>query len=255
MSDLAVVAENLFFSYQITPILQQINLSICKGECIGIIGPNGGGKTTFLKLVLGFLQPSRGHLRIFGKAPDAFRLKMGYVPQIHRMDRDFPITVWELVLLGALSRLPKMGAAPLPIQEKAEALLEEFELDRLKEASFSSLSGGQAQKALFIRSLLSDPDLLILDELTANVDAHSTRKILDKLDKLKREKTILMVSHDLRTILERVDRVISIQGHAHSFLPAEVCEHFALGLYHTPLLGLPQNHFNKETHCHECAPR
>jgi zinc transport system ATP-binding protein len=255
MSDAPIVAEDLFFSFQSAQVLHQLNIRIKKGEFIGVIGPNGGGKTTFLKLLMGFLTPSRGRLRVLNGSPAEARLKIGYVPQIHRMDRDFPITVWELVLLGALSSTPAIGPVPKGVKEKALSLLEEFDLGRMRNLPFSSLSGGQAQKALFARALLSDPELLLLDEPTANIDPPTTRKILEKLDTLKRDKTILMVCHDLGSILERVDRVLCIQGHAHMFLPEEVCEHFALGLYHTPLLGLPKNHLYKEAHCHACAPR
>lgn len=255
MTDSAILATELFFSFDANAVLQNVNLRIEKGEFIGIIGPNGGGKTTFLKLLMGFLKPSQGRLEVLGKTPFSSRLKIGYVPQIHQMDRDFPITVWELVLLGALHRTPHLGRLPIEIKEKAALLMKEFDLLPFCHRPFSSLSGGLAQRALFIRALLSEPDLLLLDEPTANVDAQSSQKILEKLDQFKGHKTILMITHDLRTITERVNRILTIQGRIQSFLPEEICEHFALGLYHAPLLGQPQNHFMKGAGRHECAPR
>lgn len=245
--------KRLFFAFEENLVLEGVDLQIRAGEFIGLIGPNGGGKTTLLKLVMGFLQPLQGEIRILGKTPEKARLKIGYVPQIHRIDRDFPITVRELVLLGALSQIPILGKIPADIEKRATLLLEEFGLLEWQHAPFASLSGGLAQRALFVRALLSDPAILLLDEPTANVDPASTLQILTKLDSLKSKKTILLVTHDLKTIVERVDRLLLVQSHVHSLLPKEVCEHFALGLYHTPLLDLPKNHFAGAT-CRDCAP-
>lgn len=230
--------EDLFFSYDDAPILQRVHLQIQKGEFIGIMGPNGGGKTTLLKLLLGFLKPSFGAVSVKGK--------LGYVPQAHRTDRDFPITLYELVLLGALSTTTFWGTYPKEIKAKADALINQLGLAPHKHKVFGALSGGLAQRTLLARSLLSDPDLLLLDEPTANIDAASSAVIFRLLETLKGKKTILLVTHDLRTVIEKVDRVLCVQGEVHSYLPKEVCEHFALGLYHAPLMGLPANHFQKK---------
>jgi zinc transport system ATP-binding protein len=131
-------------------------------------------------------------------------------------------------------------------------------MDRLglsehKNKVFGALSGGLAQRALLARAMLSDPDLLLLDEPTANIDAGSTNVIFEMLEDLKGKKTMLIVTHDLKTIIERVDRMVCVQGEVSSYLPKDVCEHFALGLYHTPLLGLPVNHFQKGKHDAQCV--
>jgi zinc transport system ATP-binding protein len=223
--------DDLFFSYDAVSVLQNVCLRVQKGEFIGIIGPNGGGKTTLLKLLMGFLAPSRGKLTVQGK--------ISYVPQVYRTDRDFPITVSELVLLGGLSQLTFWGTYPEAVKEKAEALICELGLEKYKNSVFSALSGGLAQRALLARALLSDPDLLLLDEPTANIDTPSINVIFKMLEKLKGKKSILLVTHDLKTIIERVDRVLCVQGQISSFLPPDVCEHFALGLYHSPLLDPP----------------
>ena len=157
--------------------------------------------------------------------------------------------------MGALSLIKPFRAVPQEIEERALQLLEELGLIDFRNRPFATLSGGFAQRALLVRALLSDPKLLLLDEPTANVDTPSTHKILEKLDALKGEKTILLVTHDLRTIVERVDRLLCVQGHVHSIHSREVCEHFALGLYHTPLVGLPINHFAEGAHCDACLPR
>ena len=153
------------------------------------------------------------------------------------MNRYLPISVWDLVLLGALVKANAWGFYPPEVKRQAALLIEELGLTPYLKTPFGALSGGCAQKALLARALLSDPDLLILDEPIANIDAPSALIILNRLQTLKGKKTILLVTHDLNTILERVDRVLCVQTHITSYRPTEVCEHFALGLYHTPLLG------------------
>ena len=220
--------DDLFFSYEKGTVLQRVHLQIEKGEFIGLIGPNGGGKTTLLKLLMGFLPPTRGTIKIRGT--------IGYVPQVARTDRDFPITLNELVLLGALSKTSFLGTYPKAVKERANQLIEQLGLTSDKHKMFGSLSGGLAQRALLAMALLSDPDLLLLDEPTAHIDRASTALILELLEGLKGKKTILLVTHDLKTIIERVDRVLCVNREVSSFWPKEVCEHFAFGLYHTPLL-------------------
>lgn len=230
--------DDLFFSYDAVKILERVNLRVKKGEFIGIMGPNGGGKTTLLRLLMGFLIPASGTVKVNGK--------IGYVPQVHRTDRDFPIAVHELILLGALSKTTFWGTYPPAVKEKANALIEQLGLTPHKNKVFGSLSGGLAQRVLLARALLSDPDLLLLDEPTSNIDRASTAVIFELLEALKGHKTILLVTHDLKTTIERVDRVLCVQGEVNSFLPKDVCEHFALGLYHTPLLSRPVNPLQKQ---------
>lgn len=253
MSGLAIVLDRVSFSFENLPVLQKVDLQIAPGEFIGIMGPNGGGKTTLLKLLMGFLKPTEGNLTLFGRPPTKARLKVGYVPQVFRTDRDFPISLYELVLLGSLSKTSFWGSYPSEMKEKASELIDQLGLTPHKNKAFGSLSGGLAQRALLARALLSDPDLLLLDEPTANIDPPSSAAIFELLSSLKGRKTILIVTHDLRTIIERVDRVLCVQGQVSAFLPKDVCEHFALGLYHTPLLGLPPNHFQKGSDALRCV--
>lgn len=248
MTEKAIEITDLFFSYEDALVLRRANVGIRKGAFVGVIGPNGGGKTTLMKLLMGFLKPDRGSVAVFGKPPEESRTQIGYVPQFHRTDREFPITTLELVLLGALSQLSFWGKYPRDIIEKAKNLLDEFDLGEMMNSPFGSLSGGQAQKALLARALISDPDLLLLDEPVANIDAKSIAAILDRLGSYKNKKTILMVTHDLKTIVERVDQVLCVQGAVSSYLPREICEHFAMGLYHTPLIEISETHFGQKQH-------
>ncbi len=236
MTQNAITLSHLSFFYGSTQVLKNTSLSIPQGAFIGIIGPNGGGKTTLLKLLMGFLFPTKGNISILGKSPVQARTKIGYVPQFYRFDKDFPITVEEIVLLGALSKTSFFGTYPKSIKEKAHELLKEFDLFEHMKKPFGALSGGMAQKTLLARALLNDPDILLLDEPTANIDALSTIAILKKLEKLKLKKTILLVTHDLKTVAEKVDQVLCVQQTITSYLPQEICKHFAFGLYHTPLI-------------------
>lgn len=233
-----IEAHNLSFCYEETPVLYNINFFVEKGDFVGIIGPNGGGKTTLLKLILGFLEPTSGSLTVFGKSPHAVSTRMAYVPQSNRFDKQFPITVFDLVLSGCLSRLNWFGQYRHEDKEKALAALEKVGLISFRNAAFGTLSGGQAQRALIARALVSDPELLLLDEPTASVDAQAEADIYALLQTLKGKMTLLMVTHDLRAAIEQVGKVLCVQGSVVTLKPEEVCEHFAFGLYHSPLIPI-----------------
>lgn len=228
--------SNLSFAYEETPILENISVQIKAGEFVGIFGPNGGGKTTFLKLLMGFLKPNQGTLKVCGLPPVAARPHLGYVPQITSFDRQFPISVLEVVLMGCLSELSFFGIFSEKSKQKAKEALQRLGMLEKADQSFGTLSGGQAQRVLIARALVSNPDILLLDEPTASVDGEAEEAIYRLLNELKGKKTILMVTHDLQTITKRVGRLLCIQRGLTSFSPTELCEHFALGLYHPPLL-------------------
>lgn len=234
----AVEIENVSFSYDNTIVLSHASLKVHLGEFIGLIGPNGGGKTTLLKLILGFLRPTHGRIRVFDKPPyraDA-RKHVAYVPQTARFDRQFPISVLEVVLSGLLSHLPWHGCFCSADRKAAIDMLEQMGLGKYADRSFGDLSGGQAQRVLIARALVSQPKLLLLDEPTASVDSKAEADIYSILKELKGKMTILMVTHDLNAAIDQVDRLFCVQGNVFSLKPEEVCEHFALGLYHSPLI-------------------
>lgn len=234
----AVSVSNLSFSYQEMSVLKDISFAVQPGQFIGMIGPNGGGKTTLLKLILGFLKPDSGKIEVFGKSPMAARQNLGYVPQSLRFDKQFPISVMELVLGGRLSQLPWYGIFSKKDKEIALHSLERVGLADLCNRPFGSLSGGQAQRALIARALASEPHLLILDEPTASVDSQAEADIYAILKKLQGEITILMVTHNLQAAIELVEQVICVQHSSFTLDPKQVCEHYALGLYHAPLINL-----------------
>lgn len=228
--------EKVSFCYQVNPILSDVNLTIDEGDFIGIIGPNGGGKTTLLKLLMGMLTPHRGHITVFNREPKEERDKFGYVPQSCNIDKSFPITTLELVLLGMLTK-SKFGFFSKKIKEEAKDLLDLLGLKNFIYKPFGKLSGGQIQRALIARALISDPEILILDEPIANIDPDSQKNILNLLINSSKKRTILMVSHDLQTIINEVKKVVIVQCQVNTLLPKDVCEHFALGLYHKPFIG------------------
>lgn len=230
----AVTFDHVFFSYTDSlPVIEDANFSIVPGEFVGIIGPNGGGKTTLLRLVMGFLAPSSGKITIYGATTSHAQRHLGYVPQSMRFDKQFPISVMELVLQGRLSRLPWYGSYSKHDVDKALQAIELVGLTDFKDRAFGTLSGGQAQRALIARALAGDPELLILDEPTANVDAKVEEEIYDILENLRGKITILMVTHNLRTALELVDRVLCVERTVTPLQPDQVCLHFTQGLYHT----------------------
>ncbi|MCB1117861.1 MAG: ABC transporter ATP-binding protein [Chlamydiia bacterium] len=218
--------EDVSFGYDQTMALKNVSIKIQPNEYVGIIGPNGGGKTTLLKLILGFLKPQAGKITVNS------RLKIGYVPQLHGFDKSFPLSVLELVGLG--------DVRSKDWKQKALCALEKVNLLDFAHRPFSSLSGGQFQRALIARALMIEPSVLILDEPTANLDVEAQEDVHTLLRSLKKQITIIMVSHDLQTIVNEVDRVLCVQGKVTSSLPSELCKHFAVGLYHKPLLEKEQ---------------
>jgi zinc transport system ATP-binding protein len=221
--------KDVSFQYDDVPILQKISGAIDEGQFVAIFGPNGGGKTTFLKLLMGFLKPVSGEILVLGKSPQEVQTSLSYVPQAASFDRQFPISTLEVVMMGCLK---------LSVKEAKERSLQELNnvgLADFADAPFGSLSGGQAQRTLIARALASKPKILLLDEPTASVDPNAEKDILQILSRLKGSITIVMVTHDLNSIISAVDTLFCIQRTITPLSPAQVCEHFAMGLYHPPL--------------------
>ena len=223
-----IEASHLHFSYDSVPILKDVTFRVEKGEFIGIVGPNGGGKTTLLKLLLGLAKPKKGEVKIDPSA------KVGYVPQLANFDRDFPVTTLDLVLMGCTNDLNFWGKYSKEAIEKANCALEKVGLLSCKDQQFGELSGGQARRALIARAIVDNPTLLVLDEPTANIDMEAESSICKLLISFKNEMTILMVTHELPGIIPHVDRVFCIQHTLSMLTPDEVCNHTSMGIYHQP---------------------
>lgn len=239
-----IIVQDLSFGYGKALILEDVSFAIPSGEFIGVFGPNGGGKTTLLKLLLGLLEPRRGSISIKGLAPHKALQGIGYVPQSMHSDPHFPISTLDVVLMGCLRTLKWTGNFSTHTRDAAHNALERVGLAHKAGAPFGALSGGEAQRALIARAIASRPQLLLLDEPTANVDVEAQKGIYALLAELNREMTILMVSHDLHTIVHRVSRLLYVHRGVSFIEKREVCEHFALGLYHAPLLEGGHGHFS-----------
>lgn len=195
--DPVIELDNVSFSYDTEPILNEVDLTLEQGAFLAIIGPNGGGKTTLIKLMLGLLTPQSGTVRIFGKDPARTMPCVGYVPQHQSFERGFPITVLDVVLLGLDRSHSRRLGFSRRFKHKAMDALAKVEMTRYASRRIDELSGGQRQRVLVARALMSDPKLLLFDEPTSNIDPSGKLCLFELLTGLTRDLTVVMVSHDL----------------------------------------------------------
>ena len=198
------------FAYGTVPVLQDVELAVAPGEFLGIVGPNAGGKSTLLKLILGLLEPVAGRVRVLGRRPQAASPAIGYVPQYPAFARDFPVTVEQVVLTGRLGRGRLLGGYRREDREMARWVMTQTEIVDLAPRRIATLSGGQLQRVLVARALACEPQILILDEPTANIDMRVESDIFDLLRVLNQHMTILVVSHDVAFISAYVRRVACV---------------------------------------------
>ena len=209
-----VECSNLSFRYSKTWVLEDVSFSVPKGESLCVIGPNGGGKSTLLKLLLGLEEAERGSLKILGKSPEKARSKIGYVPQAMRFDPLFPITALDIVLMGRLDRL-RIGGFSKNCKAIALEALAEVEMADTAKRAFADLSGGQRQRVMIARALACEPELLLLDEPTANIDLSIEEQFIETLQKLRKKMTIMMVTHDLDLVSLLGDSVLCVNRRIH----------------------------------------
>lgn len=199
--------DHVSFAYGQALVLEDISFVIYEEEFFGLIGPNAGGKTTLLKLLLGVYEPDRGIIRVKGQSPAVSRSRIGYVPQFPSYRREFPITLADVVLMGRLGVARLGGGYNRDDREKAWAALSALELEDIAKQQVGTLSGGQVQRMLIARALAVEPEILILDEPTANIDIRAEEDIFALLKNYNESMTIVVVSHDIGFISGYVDRV------------------------------------------------
>ncbi len=215
-----VDSKDICFSYGKQAVLQDINFTVNRGDFLAVIGPNGGGKTTLIKLILGLLQPQCGQIKICGQPPRNATNVIGYVPQYIDHNTSFPATALDVVLMGIFHPRHRLArffsfTSKKKEREKAREALATLNIDALAERKISELSGGQRQRILIARALVAEPELLILDEPTASLDTHAQTAFLELLQEVNKKCTILVVSHDLLGIATYAKSVACVNRTLH----------------------------------------
>lgn len=223
-----VMLDDVWVHYDSVPALEGVSLSVERNDFLGIIGPNGGGKTTLLKVILGLIVPSRGRVLVLGKAPEASRHVIGYVPQHNMFDRDFPINVWDAVLMGRNGRVGVLRRYSDKDRIMARDALQRVGMLDSRDRQMGKLSGGEQQRVFIARALVAEPSLLLLDEPTASVDPEMQTEFYELLESLKHRMAIVLVSHDMSAVSIHVDKIACLNCqlyyHGSKEIGAEVLE-------------------------------
>ncbi|TLP41196.1 metal ABC transporter ATP-binding protein [Arcobacter arenosus] len=205
-----IEVKNLNFSYEKQKVLEDINFTIEKNDFLTIIGPNGGGKSTLLKLILGINKLQNGFIKVFGKNHLEEIQNIGYVPQNTNVNLKFPITVLEVVMMGQNSFIKRMFGYKKDEKQKALEVLKKVSMEDFANNRISNLSGGQRQRVLIARALFSNPKILLLDEPTSNIDINGCEQVYLTLQELNKKIPIIVVSHDISVILKYASKAFYI---------------------------------------------
>jgi zinc transport system ATP-binding protein len=234
-TDAAISFTDVSFAYREGhPVLSDATFSIRRRQTACVIGPNGGGKTTLLYLMLGLLQPSAGAITVLGVAPELALRKVGYMPQHMEYDEQFPVNAMDVVLMGRLGQ-HRVGWYGKGDREAAMRALDEMGMADLARRHFSELSGGQRQRILIARAIVGDPELLLLDEPTAYVDPGFQDQFYSIVDMLKGRMGVVIVSHDLGFVSERIESVVCVNRRVNIHPTAEITGGVIQDLYGSKL--------------------
>ncbi len=212
--------KNLSASYGAEIVLNDVDFKVFENDFIGVIGPNGGGKTTLLKVILGLVKPVRGQLIFNHDLMNGSRI--GYLPQISTADNTFPVTVRDVILSGLMIRKSLISGMSVSDKKKADLVIDEFGLAGFADSSLNELSGGQQQRVLLGRAAIGDPKLLLLDEPGNFVDANFEKDFYEKLKELNNRMAILMVSHDIGTISAHIKSFACVNRSLHYHPSSEI---------------------------------
>jgi zinc transport system ATP-binding protein len=235
LSEPVITFEDVSFAYNGGLVLDRVNLSIEPKEFVWIVGPNGGGKTTLVKLLLGLLSPRRGKVRVFGRAPAAVRPRLGYMPQHARLDPKFPVTVLDVALMGRIGSGVRLGRYNRSDKKAALVALDQVGLADFRDRALDELSGGQQRRLLIARALASEPEMLVLDEPMANLDVQVEADLNRLLRRLNERLTIVMVSHDPAFVSGYVERVVCVKTQVHVHPTSRMDSDFIRELYGAPV--------------------
>ncbi|KYK34091.1 MAG: ABC transporter [Theionarchaea archaeon DG-70-1] len=227
-----VTLENVSAHLDHIPVLEDITLSIQQNDFLSVIGPNGGGKTTLLKIILGLVKPTKGEVTVFGNPPESGRRSIGYLPQGVGFDMQFPITVFDAVIMGRYQRFKKYSDTDRKCVSKT---LKIVGMSDFADRQIGHLSGGELQRVLLARALVREPMLLLLDEPTASVDPEMQKSFYDLLSRLKEKMAIVLVTHDLSVISVYVESVACLNRKLFYHGPAEGAMEALEDVYQCPI--------------------
>ncbi|MBP2133061.1 zinc transport system ATP-binding protein [Methanomicrobium sp. W14] len=231
-------------------VLDDISMKVDDGKFYAVIGPNGGGKTTLIKVILGLLKPDKGRVEIYGDPPEKNRFLLGYVPQFHTFDFSYPVTVGDMVLTG---RLGHIGGIRKRFSENDRKLaaeaMEKLGISDLSKRGLGELSGGEQQRAIIARAIVGNPRVLILDEPTVYVDSPTEEKFNDILTELQRKMTVVLITHDIGVLSSGVDVVACLNRKLYTHNDNEITSDMILDAYKCPVdliaHGLPHRVLEK----------
>lgn len=258
MANPIIEIKNLSAAYDGKRVLHDVNLTVYERDFLGIIGPNGGGKTTLIKCILGLMKPAGGEILFRSARTGANEISMGYLPQYTRIDRKFPISVEEVVLSGLNCKKSLFQRFTSEQREKARRVMTRMGLDGLERRPIGELSGGQLQRALLGRAVVSDPEVVILDEPSTYIDKRFEARLYQLLEEINRECAVILVSHDIGTILQQVKSVACVNETLDYHPDTGVTEEWLERNFNCPieLLGhgmLPHRVLGEHKHTH-CPP-
>ena len=249
MNTPVIEIKDLWFSFHNHTVLTDVNLTIQEKDFLAVIGPNGGGKTTLIKIMLGLLPPDRGTVRIFGKSPDSISHRVGYVPQDINFNRNFPISTLDVVYMGRLRMTNSHIRHNRQDQISAREALEKLGMWKYRSVRIDELSGGQRQRVFIARALVTKPELLFLDEPTSSIDAQGQSDLYALLKELNQNITIVVVSHDVMLISSYIKSVVCVNQRVFFHDHAEITSEMLEMAYHCPVdliaHGLPHRVFRK----------
>ena len=233
--DKLIEIDKITAAYGNKVVLKEVSLTVWKDDFLGIIGPNGGGKTTLLKVILGLLKPVSGSIRFYENGTEVSSLRIGYLPQLNNIDRKFPISVWEVIASGLAAEKPRFRSYTDAQKQRIEEVIRQMGLEELYTRSIGELSGGQLQRVLLGRSIVSRPQLLILDEPNSYVDKRFESRFYQLLEEINKESAIILVSHDIGTVLAMVKNIACVNETAHYHPGVDVSEEWLGEKYACPI--------------------
>ena len=205
-----VSLNDIHAGYNGKTILRDVTFDIHANEYVGIIGPNGGGKSTLLKVILGIIKPTQGKVSYYKNGEPANRISMGYLPQYNKIDKTFPISVYDTILTGVTNGRGLWGRFTHEQRQQVDATIARMDLQGLEDRPISALSGGQLQRILLARALVSRPDVLVLDEPNTYIDEIYQAQMYSMLDNLNKECAVILVSHDIETIRKKAKQIVCV---------------------------------------------